>query len=303
MARLASALTSLLVLALAAACSGQAAEDSGRLAVVTTVTQVSALVRAVGGDRIAQTALLTPKDDPHQYELKPDQATRLARARVIVESGADVDKWMDRGVEAAGAKDRVVVLADRVELRDATGEETGHDPHWWYDVDNARTATDAIAAALAKADPAGRDVYERNAAAARQRLDEADRKIHSLIDPIPAGRRLFVANHDAFNYLLARYGVTLVGDIVPSTDSIAAVRPADIARLVARIRERHVCAIFTESTIDGRLSQQISAESSAKVVDGRLYGDAIGEPGSPGATLEGALVHDGELMASAFTSC
>src|SRR5256886_166403 len=108
-----------------AACTGssQGGPDSGRLAAVTTVTQVSALVRAVGGDRIQQTALLTTRDDPHQYELKPDQVTRLGRARVVFESGAELDKWMDQGVDAAHVKDRVVVLADGLELRDATGGE------------------------------------------------------------------------------------------------------------------------------------------------------------------------------------
>ena len=37
--------------------------------------------------------------------------------------------------------------------------------------------------------------------------------------------------------------------------------------------------------------------------DGRLYGDAIGDPGSPAGTLEGAIRQDGQLMAGAFTSC
>jgi zinc/manganese transport system substrate-binding protein/manganese/iron transport system substrate-binding protein len=298
------AFLSILVLASAAACSGVGqGTSSNRLAVVTTVTQVSALVRSVGGDRIQQTALLTPRDDPHQYELKPDQVTRLGRARIVFESGAGLDKWMDQGVDAAHVKDRVVVLADGLKLRDATGAEAGKDPHWWYDADNAKLAADAIATALAKQDPVGKDTYQKNADALKQRLDDADRQIHSMIDPIPAQRRLFVANHDAFNYYLARYNITLVGDIVPSTDSIAAVRPADIAKLVAAIKQRHVCAIFTETTIDPRFAQQISSESGAKVFDGKLYGDAIGDPGSPGGTLEGALVRNGELMASAFKSC
>src|SRR5207253_1624450 len=107
MARISPVLASLVAVVLAAACGGggQGARDSGKLPVLTTVTQVSALVRAVGGDRIDQTALLTSKDDPHQYELKPDQVTRLARARLVFESGAEIDKWMDQGVDAANVKD------------------------------------------------------------------------------------------------------------------------------------------------------------------------------------------------------
>jgi ABC-type Zn uptake system ZnuABC Zn-binding protein ZnuA len=303
--KLLGALLALATLGLAAACSGSGSGQpgSGKLQVLSTVTQVSALTRAVGGDRIALTALLTPKDDPHEYELKPQEVTKLRGATVIVESGAGLDKWMDKGVQAAGVQDRVVDASKGLKLRDATGGESGQDPHWWYDVDSAKLAAATIAQALEKADAAGTSAYEANLGALQQRLDDAGRKVHGLIDPIPEGKRLFVANHDAFNYFLARYGITLIGDIVPSTDSIAAVRPEDVAKLVSGVRDRHVCAIFTETTIDPKLANQIAKESGARVYDGRLYGDAIGDPGSPGGTLEGAIQQDGQLMAGAFTSC
>jgi ABC-type Zn uptake system ZnuABC Zn-binding protein ZnuA len=286
------------------ACGGGASTSSSRPVVIATLTQVSALVRTVGGDRVDLTALLGPKDDPHQYELTPRQAADLGRATVIFESGAGIDKWMDQGVEAAGARGRVIDLSRSVRLRPATGSEsTGQDPHWWYDVDNAEAATAAIARALAAADPAGRTTYQANADRERARLAAADAAVHTAIDPIPPARRLFVANHDAFGYFLARYDITLVGDIVPSTDSIAAVRPADIANLVASIRSRHVCAIFTETTINPGLATQIATEANVKVFDGALYGDAIGYPGKPGGTLEDALTRNGRTMAGAFTSC
>jgi ABC-type Zn uptake system ZnuABC Zn-binding protein ZnuA len=272
----------------------------GKPGVVSTVTQVSAMVRAVGGDRIDLTALLGSKDDPHEYELKPDQAGKLSSAQVIFRSGLDLDKWLDKGVDAAKAKDKVVDLSSGLSLRAATGAEKGSDPHWWYDVDNAKAATDAIVKALTRIDSGGKDTYERNAADLRGRLDDADKKVHSVIDPIKPEKRLFVANHDAFNYFLARYNITLVGDIIPSTDSIQAVRPADVTRLVNAIKQRHVCAIFTETTIDTKLARQIAGEAKVKVYDGKLYGDAIDDPGKPGGTLEGALVSNGQLMAGAF---
>jgi ABC-type Zn uptake system ZnuABC Zn-binding protein ZnuA len=291
-----------LLLGLSSACGGILGVG-GKLAVVSSVTQVSALVREVGGDRIDLTALASSRDDPHELELKPDQTGRLSNARLIFKSGADLDKWLDKGAGAAKAKDRVVDLSAGLKLRQATGQERGSDPHWWYDVDNAKLATTAIAQALTRADSGGKDAYEKNAAALRARLDDADSQLHAVIDPIKPDKRLFVANHDAFNYFLARYDITLVGDIIPSTDSIQAVRPADITKLVQAIKQKHVCAIFTETTIDTKLAKQIADEAKVKVYDGKLYGDALGDPGKPGGTLEGALVQNGQLMADAFKSC
>ena len=290
----------LLAVVWTAACSSGPSTGSG-LKVVSTVTQVSALAGAVGGDRIQLTALLTPRDDPHGYELKPDQVTRLSGAAVILLSGAGADKWMEKGLTAAGVRSKAVDLSTVVRLRSSAAE--GQDPHWWYDVDNAKAAVVRIAAAFSMADPADRASFESNAAGLAARLEDADRSVRAAMEPIPEGRRLFVANHDAFNYFLQRYAITLVGDIIPSTDSIAAVRPADIALLVRRIRERGVCAVFTETTIDPKLAQQIAAESHVKVYDGKLYGDAIGEAGTAGATLEGAIRENGRLLAAGFRSC
>ena len=268
---------------------------------VSTVTQVSALARMVGGDRIALTALLTSQDDPHQYELKPAQVTRVAAAKVILLSGVGLDKWIDHGLQSAGAASRAVDLSKAVHLRTSATE--GTDPHWWYDLDNDSAALDEIVQAFVRADPGGKATYEANAAAGKTRLAQADRQIHSLIDPVPVAKRLFVANHDAFSYFLERYQITLVGDIIPSTDSIQAVRTADIAHLVQAIRSQHVCAVFTETTIDPKLATQVSGEAKVRVVDGKLYGDSIADPGHPGGTLEEALVLNARLMANAFTSC
>ncbi|MGB2940007.1 MAG: metal ABC transporter substrate-binding protein [Candidatus Dormiibacterota bacterium] len=266
---------------------------------LTTVTQVSALVRAVGGDCVDLTALLRPSDDPHAYEMKPADVAALSSAKVVFKSGAGIDKWIDKSIDSAAPNTPAVDLSQVGGVKLRKGDE-GDDPHWWYDVDNAKAAADAVAAKLGGIDSANKDTYIRNATALRGRLDDADKQVHALIDPIDPSKRLFVANHDAFNYFLARYNITLVGDIIPSTDTLSAIRPADTAKLIADIKSKGVKAIFTETTLDSGVAAQVARETGAKVYDGKLFGDAIGDPGSDGATLEGALVHNGQAMAAAF---
>ena len=59
--------------------------------------------------------------------------------------------------------------------------------------------------------------------------------------------------------------------------------PEDIAALVRRIRGAHVKAIFTESSINPKLEEQIAGEAGVRVY-ANLYGDTLGPPGSKGAT-------------------
>jgi ABC-type Zn uptake system ZnuABC Zn-binding protein ZnuA len=285
---------------LASSSSSSSSSSCQKIKVLATVTQVSALVRAVGGDCVDLTALLKPTDDPHKYELKPADVNQLSTAKLVVKSGAELDKWIDTPIQSAAPQTPVLDLAKSNGVKLRKGDE-GDDPHWWYDADNARAVADNIAGKLSEIDASHKDTYTKNAAALKGRLDDADRQVHGLIDPVPADKRLFVANHDAFNYFLTRYNITLVGDIIPSTDTLSAIKPADTAKLISNIRSKHVKAIFTETTLDTSVAKQIAAETDAKIFDGQLYGDAIGDQGSDGATLEDALVHNGKSMATAFT--
>jgi zinc/manganese transport system substrate-binding protein/manganese/iron transport system substrate-binding protein len=56
-----------------------------------------------------------------------------------------------------------------------------------------------------------------------------------------------------------------------------------VANLIGKIRAEQVRAIFTESSLNPALEQQIASEAGAKVY-ANLYGDTLGPPGSPGAT-------------------
>ena len=281
------------------ACGPTPASRATVLRVVTTVTQVSALARAVGGSRISLTALLKAGDDPHAYEPRSSDVGALAEAQVVIKSGAGLDHWIDRPISSAAPNALVVDASAGTSLRAGDG---GVDPHWWYDLGNAEVAVDRIGAAMAAADPAHRQDYLDNAIAEKQRLVAADGEVRALINTVPAAKRLFVANHDAFNYFLSRYDITLVGDIIPSTDTLAAIRPADTAHLISEIKRLHVRAIFTETSLDPGLARQIAAETGARVFDGKLYGDSIGDPGSDGATLDGALLHNAAVMVAGFLS-
>jgi ABC-type Zn uptake system ZnuABC Zn-binding protein ZnuA len=290
------------VIALAATlsgCASSSAVDATAIKVVTTVTQVTALTRAVAaGSPVQLTALAQPGDDPHAFEPRPSDIAALASSKLVIKSGAGLDHWID-GPVASASSAQVLDLSTFVSLR--PGDE-GQDPHWWYDADNAKKATDAIADRLGAIDPANRQRYLDNATAEKGRLDAADRDVHAAIDPIPVAQRLFVANHDAFNYFLARYDITLVGDIIPSTDTLSAIRPADTARLIQAIRDQHVKAIFTETTLDPGVATQVAQETGARVFDGKLYADAIGGPGTPGETLEGAIAENGRQVAAGLRS-
>jgi zinc/manganese transport system substrate-binding protein len=269
------------------------ASSGGRLRVVATTTQLADLTRAVGGARIDLTELLRPNTDPHEYEPRPHDVLAVARARVVVRSGGEVDGWLSDVVEQAGGSPTVIEAgAGRPYAR--------AEPHWWHDPRNAAYAVRRIRAALTRADPAGRAAYARGAAAELRRLDALDRGIATCMASVPAARRVLVTDHDAFGAFAARYGIRVVGAVIPARTTQAQPSAGELSRLAAVIRREHVRAVFPEASVSPRLARAIAGQTGASARF-TLYGDALGPAGSDGATYVASEIHNADAMVRGFT--
>ena len=159
--------------------------------VVATTTVIADWARAVGGDRATVHQLLRPNTDPHEYEPRPSDVERTADAKVVLENGDGLDRWMGDVVRQADGHGTVVDLSRGLPVR-LPGESSGaeasrYDPHWWDDPANARHAVLAIRDALSAANPAAAATYRANADAYLRRLDATDRAIAACLDRVPAG--------------------------------------------------------------------------------------------------------------------
>jgi zinc/manganese transport system substrate-binding protein len=184
---------------------------------------------------------------------------------------------------------------------ESSGPEAARfDPHWWHDPRNARAAVLAIRDAFARADPAGREAFAANAAAYVARLDALDRGIARCMARVPAAQRKLVTDHDAFGYFAHRYGITVVGAVIPSQTTLAQPSAGDVARLVRLIRREHVRAVFPETSVNARLAEAVARQTGASS-DHVLYGDTLGPGGSAGATYLGMERANADAMVRGFT--
>jgi ABC-type Zn uptake system ZnuABC Zn-binding protein ZnuA len=291
--RRAALLSACLAALLVAGCSGSggnAGEGSGGgLRVVATTTQVADLAGNVAGDRAEVTSLLKPGVDAHDYEPSPADIDALARADLVLQNGVGLEEWLDDTIESSGFGGPVVDTSQGVRLRQVDGEP---DPHIWQDPGNARRMAANIERALAQADPAAAAAFAANLAAYDRQLRALDAEVERQLDSL--ANRKVVTNHDAFGYYLDRYGLELVGSVIPSFDTSAELSGRDIRDLVAKIRATRVKAVFSEATLPPRAAQTIAAEAGVEVVTGEdaLYGDALGPPGSDGDTYLKMIRHN-----------
>lgn len=272
--------------------------SSSKLSVVATTTQVTALTQVVGGDKIALVGLIKAGVDPHEFEATPDSLRVIASAKVIFKNGVGLDKSLDKIIANSGTRAPVIDTSKGVQIRKGDAQEPEGDPHIWHSAPNVIIMLHNIRDGLIQADSANADYYKANVAAYEQKLNDLDKYILAQIASIPVANRKLVTNHDTFGYYVDRYGLTFVGSIIPSMDSSFQPSAKELVDLVTAIKAQNVKAIFTESSINSTLAKRIAQDAGVKVVDGVLYGDSLGAPGSGADTLDGMLKINTDLIVS-----
>ncbi len=263
----------------AAACSPDSATSTpapgssgAPIDVVTTTTVFADIVRNVGGDRVSVESIIPAGVGPEDYEPKPDDARKLAVARLIVKNGVGLDDFLDRLLDANSTSAPLLTLGDGIPTISVDGEPN---PHFWLDPTLVRDHyLPAIVAQLSALDPAGRSTYEANAAAYAGRLDQLDAALVAQVVTIPAGNRKLVTFHDAFPYFARHFGFELVGVILRNVGQDPTA--AELADLVATVRAAQVKAVFSEAQFNPKLARTLADEAGISQVVTTIYNDALG---------------------------
>ncbi|MBN9436638.1 metal ABC transporter substrate-binding protein [Bosea sp. (in: a-proteobacteria)] len=280
--------------ALAQEKSAQDKPAEGKLAVVASFSILADFVREVGGARVALITLVGPDGDAHVYSPSPADAKAMAAASLVVVNGLKFEGWLTRLLKSSGTKAKLATATEGITPLKMQDDGHGHghggeDPHAWQSVSNAKVYVANILKALSAADPAGKAIYEANAAAYLAKLDALETEIKAAVARIPADRRKAITSHDAFAYFAKAYGIAFVAPQGVSTEAEASAR--DVGRIIRQVKAQKVPAVFLENISNPRLAEQIARESGARI-GGRLYSDALSGSDGPAGTYIAMMKHN-----------
>ncbi len=300
--RAAAATAALALLVLVASGCGAAtggvrinADGTPSIKVVVTTTQLGDVVRAVGGENVRVVQVLQPNTDPHDYEPRPRDVLETANAQLVFVSGDGLDHWMRDVVDQSGGRAAVVDLS-----RGLPHPGPDDDPHWWHDPRNVAAAVAAIRESLLVAEPRARSALIASADAYLDRLRDLDRGIAACMGDVPRRARRLVTDHDAFGTFARRYGITVVGAVIPSQSTQGQPSAGDVAALARTVRAQRVRAIFPEQAVNDKLARAIARQTGA-TADLTLYGDTLGAAGTAGDTYLGMEQANADAMMRGFT--
>ncbi len=290
MKRLALVLSSS-ALVLAACGGGGGADDGDAVRVVASFYPLQYVSERVGGDLVDVEPLTSPGVEAHDLELSPRQVADVQDADVVVYQ-AGFQTAVDEAIEQADRAESTTVdsVAD-VELLEES-EEAAHDhdhgdeehaedehaheegedahdhahdhggvdPHVWLDPANLEPVANAVADALAEADPDNADTYAANA-------EELVADLTSLDDDLSAGLRTcevrdIVTSHAAFGYLANAYDLVQVpiAGLDPSNEPSA----SQLAAISDLVREEGITTVFTETLVSPAVAQTVAREAGVE---------------------------------------
>ncbi|MBN9388585.1 MAG: zinc ABC transporter substrate-binding protein [Chloroflexi bacterium] len=284
-----------------AATNSAVTSTTGKIKVLATTTQLGDFARNIGGDRVEVTTILRPDDDPHDYDPTADDSKNAAAAQLIVKNGVGTDDWLDKIITNSGTKAPLIDTSEGIKLRAGNGsdEEKQGDPHIWHSTDNAKIMVANVAKGLTQVDPTNKEYYQSQLTAYQKQLDDLKAQITQIFAPVPVEKRKLVTNHDAFGYFTDEFQITVVGSVIPSFSDAAQPTPQEINELIKNIKDNNVKVIFTETTINPKIAEQVAGAAGVKIYS-NLYGDALGAPGTDGDTYLKMELSNAKNMAAGF---
>jgi len=250
----------------------------GPLPVVTTSTDLKALVDAVGGEKVRAESLALPLSDPHSVEIKPGQLAKLKAAALLVRIGLDHEPWLGAALRTvndprfvAGSPNYLdaskgirLLQAETPRLRADKGAHVHGlgNTHYWLDPENSRPITAAVLEALARLAPADRGFFETNRKKFLAGLDERLKHWARAIAPLKGAR--VVVFHESWPYFAERFGLTIVAAI-EATPGVPPP-PSYLANLVQKMRDSGIRLLIAEPYSNASVVKQVARQSGATAV-------------------------------------
>ncbi len=284
-----------LALGIMALCMLFTAAASAKLQVVTTFSQDSSIVRAIGGGFIEVVSLTNGLQDPHAVEPKPSLAGYLNRADLLIVNGQQMElAWLPAALASAGnpniqkGGDGYLNASEGVKLIPYTTEElegTQFVPllsqdnhpevgnhHFWLDPANGLVIARNVYKKLAKMEPENAWIYKLNYESFTARLTEKMKDWDASMAMFRGVK--IISYHRDWIYLTNRHGLEIAAYIEPRET----IPPSagDAARLIKLVKAEDIPLILISPWQPQRATREIARQSGAKVlslpsaVDSRL---------------------------------
>jgi zinc/manganese transport system substrate-binding protein len=191
-----AALSALLLSSCAGTAGANDASSAGTIEVVTSTNVYGDVVKAIGGDKVNVSSIITKtSQDPHSYEASAQDKLVISKAKLVVENGGGYDEFLHKIADETKVGHENMVSA--VEISGLAPEEEGHteepdseeghthnhgefNEHVWYSLETMGKVADAVATKLGSLDAGSASTFTSNAEAFKAKLADLTGKLDAV---------------------------------------------------------------------------------------------------------------------------
>lgn len=241
------------------------ASTSSDLNVVSSIKPIQLISTAIIGDLGESGVLLPPSANPHNYQLKPSQRSRLNNADLFVWVGPELELFLVKVLNITSVKQ--LSLTKVLELQSSendekklepnnehykqdhdhdnhnhitTGDDGSFDPHIWLNPELTRKIATAIYQQLAAQYPQLEPQLKSNLNQFLARLSKAEETITELFE---SKKQIEIYTfHQAFTHFADHYGLKIAGTITRTPEARPGAK--HLSELANEIRQqKRICLI------------------------------------------------------------
>jgi zinc transport system substrate-binding protein len=245
-----------LATAIAVSGRGASAGADGRVNVVASFFPLADATTRLGGRHVAVRNLTPPGTEPHDLELSTRTVDEIDGADLAIVLGDDFQPAVEDAVARRNGATLVAVDALRRRVH-------ADDPHVWLDPSRMVAIVDAIAARLARVDPAHATSYRARAVRYVAQLRALDRDYRDGL--AHCASRMLVTGHDAFGYLADAFHLEVrsVSGLSPDAEPDA----RKLGELADLARRRSVTTVFSEELVSPKVTRTLAREAGGLRVE------------------------------------
>ncbi len=217
--------------------------------IVATLPVVSSIAEAiVNNTGIAVDSILTGFENPHTYDLKPNDAYLLENANLIVYVG-HIDSWVDKFLNNKKS----------ISINEFVNPIPGN-PHVWFDYPGVIKFANNLSNYLSQEFPSKASIFQANFQKFKSRIAE----IQSNFSFSKFGNVSVAEIYPTFDYLLRDIGI--------KNNTILALPGQEptfnsIMSFIKYVNDNHVSCILSSRLVPQKLLNVISKNTKAEVVD------------------------------------
>ena len=257
-----------------------------KINIITTIFAPYDFTREIVGEHADITMLLPPGSESHSYEPSPRDIIKIQDCDVFIHIGGESDKWLTEILDSIDTSNiKIVTLMDCVDVveeelvegmeddhdHDDNGHDDDHndeprelDEHVWTSPKNAKLMVAYIAEVLSEIDSTNAAIYEENATAYLEQLNDLDNSFQEIVDS-GVRKTIIFGDRFPFRYLADAYDLDYFAAF-PGCSTETEPSAATIAFLIDKVNEEHIPVVFHAELSNMKMANTISEATGAAVL-------------------------------------